>query len=304
MILVSNNAHTNPYINLALEEYLVRHLDCSSTDYVLLYVNTPCVVLGKNQSVYREVNFDYLKKENAVIARRVSGGGTVYHDEGNLNFAFVSSFHNNKVNNYGYFNKKLIDGLKAVGIPAVMDVRNNIIVYGKKISGGAQFTNRKNIISHGTLLCNTNLSELRSPLQQNSFRIETNAPASVKSPVANLSEFDSSFKKVEQAKKLLVTTYKVNQTIQLNQEQWQQVEELAENKYRSFNWVYGRTPHTTIYRKKATIEVADGLVLKINSTTLPEDVIDALEGIFYTYKDVKKALSNIPNALSYLSEVF
>lgn len=304
MIAVDNRGVSNPYLNLALEEYLVRHIDCSNNDFLLLYANTPCVVLGKNQSVYKEVNFSYLKNKNAVVVRRVSGGGTVYHDEGNLNFAFISSFHNSKLNNYSYFNQKLIHALKQRGLDAGMDARNNIIVEGKKVSGGAQFTNRKNILIHGTLLCNATLSELRSSLAENSFAVETKAPVSVKSSVANLTEFDSAFASVEEVRKLVMQAYGVTETHQLSTNEWQQVEQLAKEQYNSFEWIYGRSPHTVIHRSNVIIEVTEGVIVRVESSALPTHVTQALVGVRYRYTEIKKALSAIPNALDYLEEIF
>ncbi|MBL0308364.1 MAG: hypothetical protein IPP77_01275 [Bacteroidetes bacterium] len=149
MILVDNRNNTDPYLNLALEEYLIRHIDCQQDDYVLFYINEPCIVLGKNQSIYKEVNFEYLRNGRLKLARRITGGGTVYHDAGNLSFSFISKFADDKVNNYRYFNRPIVEGLRKVGLKAEMDARNNILLNVKKISGSAQFTDRKNIISHG-----------------------------------------------------------------------------------------------------------------------------------------------------------
>lgn len=304
MIAIDNRGLTNPYINLALEEYLVRNLDCSATDYLLLYVNSPCVVIGKNQSIYKEVNFDFLRNENLKPARRVSGGGAVYHDEGNLNFTFISSFNNSKVNNYRHFNQRLIDALNAQGITAETDQRNNILVKGKKISGGAQFTNRKNILSHGTLLCHANLTELRQWLKENSFTIETRAPSSVKSSVANLADFNPAFASVDALKQLVLQAYNVTDWIQLSKSQWQQVEQLAFERYSGFDWIYGRSPHTIVIRHQAKIEINEGVVKEITSEVIPENITQALAGVRYSYPHIKKALDDIPNASVYLKELF
>lgn len=304
MIAIDNRGLTNPYINLALEEYLVRNLDCTVTDYLLLYVNTPCVVLGKNQSIYKEVSFDFLRNESLMPARRVSGGGTVYHDEGNLNFTFISTFNNSKLNNYRHFNQRLIDALNTQGIAAETDQRNNIIARGKKISGGAQFTNRKNILSHGTLLCNANLAALRQCLKENPFAVETKAPESVKSSVANLGEFNPALSSVDKVKQLVLQAYKVTEWKQLSISQWQQIEQLAFQRYNTYSWIYGRSPHTIIRRPQAVIEVNEGVVQQVTSAVIPENVTKALAGLHYSYPHIKKALDDIPNASGYLQELF
>lgn len=135
MILVDNRNVTDPYINLATEEYLVRHADCSTNDYLFLYINDPCIVLGKNQSIYHEVNFHFLRNNQLKLCRRISGGGTVYQDKGNLNFAFITSFANEKVNNYKIFNQLIVDALLQAGVETTMDARNNILCNGKKFQG-------------------------------------------------------------------------------------------------------------------------------------------------------------------------
>jgi lipoate-protein ligase A len=305
VIAVDNREFTNPYINLALEEYLVRNMDCSSgKEYLLLYVNRPCIVLGKNQSIYREVNFSYLRSNDLLLARRVSGGGTVYHDEGNLNFAFISSFHNSKVNNYGYFNSRLIQALKAKGIDAEMDARNNIICNGKKISGGAQFTNRKNIISHGTLLYSADLAVLRSSLRENPFSVQTKAVASVKSSVVNMSDTNTSLTSVSELKKLLLEAYGANDAFTLTNSEWSEVEKLAEEKYASYGWIYGRSPLTTIERETSSIIVEEGAIVDIKSLSIPPAVLRQLKGVPYCFEGIKKALESNPNASVYLNMLF
>ncbi len=304
MIAIDNGGVTNPYFNLALEEYLVRNADCSKEEYLLLYVNEPCIVLGKNQSIYREVNFDCLRKEKLKLARRVSGGGTVYHDEGNLNFAFISSFNNSKVNNYHYFNSRLVEALNTVGVEAKMDARNNIICNGKKLSGGAQFTNRRNIISHGTLLYNANLEALRHSLIENPFPVQTKAVASVKSSVANIVNFSSSITSVAELKRLILDAYSVSQTRQLTEREWQDVKCLAAEKYASYAWVYGRSPLTTIQRERIVITVEDGVVTETNSSLIPPHITAHLAGVSYSHAHIKKALGQILNASHYLTEIF
>jgi lipoate-protein ligase A len=164
VILLELPEHQSPYFYAAAEEWLVRN--ASFADVVLIvYVNQPCVVIGKNQCLWSEVNWNYIFDEQSIIVRRVSGGGTVYHDQGNLCFSFISAFDEQKVNNYRWFNQPLVDALGKMGIEATFSPRNDILFQGKKISGNAQFTNRKNILSHGTLLFQADLAQLRLALK-------------------------------------------------------------------------------------------------------------------------------------------
>jgi len=304
VVLIDNRHITDPYTNLALEEFLVRQADCSATDYLLLYVNEPSVVLGKNQSIYREVSFDYLRSGQLKMARCISCGGTVYHDAGNLNFAFISSFADSKVNNYKLFNEPIIQALRKAGINAGMDERNNIIANGKKISGCAQFTNRRNIISHGTLLFNANLDNLRGALRDNPFKVETRAVGSVKASVMNTDTLLPQFKSVEELKQYLISELNVTRTWQLTEQEWSEVQTLRDNQYSTYEWIYGRSPVTRIEKDGVTVVVESGLLVSIETEAIPADVIAALQGVRYSYPDIQKALEENSNAFQFLNILF
>jgi lipoate-protein ligase A len=293
VILIDNRNTTNSYLNLALEEFLIRNLECGEEDYLLLYINEPCIVLGKNQSIYKEVNFEFLRNDKLQLARRITGGGTVYHDEGNLNFSIISKFEDSKVNNYKYFNQQVIDALGRAGVEAGMDDRNNIICRGKKISGSAQFTNRKNMISHGTLLFNANLDVLRASLKANEFKVESKAVSSVNSSVMNISEVTKRFKSIGALKDFLVQELNAKAAHKLSTADWAAIEKLSEEKFKSYAWVYGRSPLTRIERNDTVIEVEDGLIVSITSHAIN---FPNLKGVQYEYQSIKKALKDYPNA--------
>jgi lipoate-protein ligase A len=301
VILVDNKNNTNPYINAALEEYLVRNADTSEHDYLLLYVNEPCVVLGKNQSLYKELNFNFLREERAKIVRRISGGGTVFHDSGNLCFAFISKFEEKKINNYAYFNQPIIHALKQMGVNATFNKRNDIVLNGKKISGNAQFTNRKNIISHGTLLFNANLENLRGALKENSFTVESNAVSSVKSSVMNLNEvLELNF---EEFKNQLLTSLNSSGKLQLDSTAWNEINQLAEEKFNSFDWIYGRSPLTKIHKEKLTITVEKGDILSLEIKDPDFSFLEKIIGCQYSFLSIKKRLQELNTTAYSLSEL-
>lgn len=304
MILIEQNHTTNPYFNLAMEEYLVRNADCRQDDFLFLYQNDPCIVVGKNQSIYREINFHYLRNNTLKLARRVSGGGTVYHDAGNVNFAFITAFHESKLNNYRYFTTPIITALNKVGVPAAMDERNNIICMGKKISGNAQFTNRKNIISHGTLLVNANLAELRAALSENDFKIETKAVASVKSPVLNIAEVQPAFSEANKVIDYLKSELKLTGVKTFNADEWKAIQQLADGQYCSYEWIYGRSPETILHKGNTIITVNRGYIASIKSENMPNEIVVRLAGVRYEYKEIKKALEEVPNACLFLDIIF
>ena len=249
----------SPFFYAALEEWLVRHCDCAESDYLILYVNNSCAVVGKNQSIYKELNFNFWWHEAEKVVRRVSGGGTVFHDAGNLNFAFISKFEEKKVNNYRYFNEPIRQYLIANGIPATFNARNDLIANGKKISGNAQFTDRKNIISHGTLLVHADLQKISAALKENTYTVTTKAVSSVRSSVANIAMFNPKLNSVMQVKKELAATLTQQQQL-LQPQAIEAVKILQREKYEDYSWRFGRSPQTQLSNQYFSITISEGKV--------------------------------------------
>lgn len=303
MILIDHRSNSNPYLNLAMEEYVVRHLKPGAEDMLMLYINTPAVVVGKNQSIYKEVNFGAMHSDDVDLCRRVSGGGTVYHDKGNLCFAFFSAFDESKLNNYRYFNQPIIEVLHKLGIAAEMDERNNILYHGKKISGNAQFTNRQVILSHGTLLFDANMTLLRQCLQPNPFEVSSKAVSSVRSEVTNLKPHLPEFTTAEEWRNYLAKELPISSTYSFSPKEWRAIEDLAKKTYSSPEWIYGRSPKTVIRKEGVEIVVEDGKILEIKSK---KKDLSFLVGAEYHVKALKKAIehSSYANKAALLHEVF
>lgn len=255
MLLINNRSVTDPFVNLALEEYLVRE-PLSDEPLLLLYVNDPCVVLGKNQSVWSEVNLPWML-QGGTVARRVSGGGTVYHDSGNLNISFIFPFEEKLLNNYRHINARLFTALQSLSLPVSFSDRNDILCDGKKISGNAQFTNRKRILSHCTLLVNADMNALRTSLKPNEFMAETKAVSSVRSSVANVCDWLPEMS-VAEAILQITQAHGAGSELNLSDRQWSEVLALADSKYRSFDWVMARNPRTVLRHGEKQMEIVDG----------------------------------------------
>ena len=198
---IINLTETNPYLNLAIEEYLFLN---SEEDVFILWQNSPTVVIGKNQNLYAEIDFDYIKKNNILVARRITGGGAVYHDLGNLNFSFISVNSPDQTLDFSRFTTVIIDALNSFGIEASLSGRNDIVVDGKKISGNAQCASHGRVLHHGTLLYNTDFSVLSAVLKPDEKKIQSKAIKSVRSRVANISEFMQKSYSVEEFKNILI----------------------------------------------------------------------------------------------------
>ena len=174
---------TDPYINLATEEYF---FNVTNEEVFMLWQNEPTVVIGKNQNAFAEINTDIINKNGIHVARRITGGGAVYHDLGNVNFTFISSRGNGQVLDFPFFTAPIIEALAELGVHAELSGRNDILVNGKKVSGNAEHSSNGRVLHHGTLLFDTDISMLSSTLKVDREKIETKAVKSVSARVTNL----------------------------------------------------------------------------------------------------------------------
>ncbi|WP_458626812.1 lipoate--protein ligase [Winogradskyella sp. PC D3.3] len=253
MIFIDNEGHTNPKLNLALEEYALRHFD-ASTDYLLFYINEPSIIIGRNQNTLEEINKDYIDENNIHVVRRISGGGAVYHDLGNLNFSFITNHDGKSISNFKKFTAPVIKVLNSMGVAAELKGRNDILVNEKKISGTAQFSTGKRMISHGTLLFDTDMGEVVKALQVKMSKIQSKGHKSVRSRVANISEFLKTPMSMAKFKKELLTgLYEASEpfeTYKLTEVEWKAVKQLKAEKYDLWDWNFGRSPKFNIQRNK------------------------------------------------------
>jgi len=271
MLYVSNNNEHDPALNLALEEYIFRQLP--EDNYLLFYINEPSIIIGKNQNTLEEINADYVKENNIKIVRRMSGGGAVYHDLGNLNFSFIMKDDGSSFHNFKKFTEPVVEALRSLGVDAELTGRNDIQVGEQKISGNAQFHSRGKILSHGTLLYNSDMSRVASALKVNKAKYVSKSTKSVRSRVANITEFLSSPMTIEQFKHyILSSVFGSEENIKeykLTEDDWEKVRQLANERYRSWDWNYGRSPAFNMQQQKriegvgtfdVRLDVQDGII--------------------------------------------
>jgi lipoate---protein ligase len=186
LILIHSNFH-DASINLAVEEYLFSH---RSEEILFLYVNEPCVVVGRNQDVLSEVDKDFCAENRIPVFKRISGGGTVYHDRGNLNYCFISDRIQGESPLNDGFLQPIVDVLAALQVQALIGNRKDLwLSGGHKISGTASHVGKTRILHHGTLLYDADLNKLEKCLAAKSTGIPSRAIASVPSPVKNIRLF-------------------------------------------------------------------------------------------------------------------
>ncbi len=154
----------------------------------MLWQNLPSIILGKHQNTLAEINYSFVKENNIPVVRRISGGGTVFHDLGNLNFTFISSGEKEKLVNFRKFTQPIIEVLNHMGIPACFEGKNDLRVNGLKISGNAEHVYRNKVLHHGTLLFSADLNYLNQAIKSVPERFKDKAVQSVRSKVANITD--------------------------------------------------------------------------------------------------------------------
>jgi lipoate-protein ligase A len=175
------NRSTDPYFNLASEEYL---LDTSEDDVFMLWRNSPSVIVGKNQNTWEQIDAAYTEKHGIAVVRRITGGGAVFHDLGNVNFSFVTEADSSKKLNFEKFTDPVVRALSGMGVDARLDGRNDLVAEGFKISGNAECvktgrTGRQMMLHHGTLLFCADLTRLAAALRVDPEKIKSKGIKSV-----------------------------------------------------------------------------------------------------------------------------
>ncbi len=244
-----NQTSTNPYFNIATEEYLLKNF---SEDVFMLYVNQPSIIIGKHQNTFAEINYRLAKHKGVSIVRRLSGGGAVYHDEGNLNFTFIKTSNDGKLVDFKGFTKPIVDLLQSLGVDARFEGHNSLYVKGKKFSGNAEHVFKNRVMHHGTLLFNTDMQTLAELLYVSTSRFIDNAVKSVRAKTTNLSQHLPASITIETLKKLIFEYLQLKDSSikQYSLSPWdkQQINNLVENKYATWEWNFGYSPSYSFSR--------------------------------------------------------
>ncbi|NLW14724.1 MAG: lipoate--protein ligase [Erysipelothrix sp.] len=238
------NSSTNPFFNLALDEYAMRHIDVEE-DFFFLWQNEPSVIIGNNQNAAEEVNKKFIDDNKIHVARRVSGGGAVYHDFGNLNFTFVISVDDPKTVNYKKYVQPIIDALKSMGVDAQASGRNDILIDGLKISGNAQRMANGKLMHHGTLIFDVNIEDMVQSLNVDPSKIVSKGVKSVRSRVTTIKEHlpqGTTLKDFWDELQYFLSNKGQDEEIILSDEDIKKIEQEAKNKFSTWDWVYGASP--------------------------------------------------------------
>lgn len=300
----------DPYFNMAVEEYIIENFD-SKYDYFILWQNTPSVLIGKNQNTLAEVNMDYVKKNDIKIVRRLSGGGAIYEDMGNVNFTYIVDYRKEYVNSMKRFAGAIIKALKMIGIEAEFSGRNDILVDGKKISGNAQYVTKDRILHHGTLLFNSDLSVMPKVLNVKPSKISSKGIKSVRSRVTNIKDhLNNKDMTLDQFKELIIRNIsdvenKPIREYKFTKQDLDTIKRLRDEKYSTWEWNFGKSPKFSIQNSQrfdggelgVSLDVRKGTIKNIEffgdfmSMKDIKDIEDSLKGIQYRKRDIKQVLS-------------
>ncbi|EIT85827.1 hypothetical protein A374_08329 [Fictibacillus macauensis ZFHKF-1] len=250
MLFIDNNNITDPRINLAIEEYALKHLDIEQT-YLLFYINEPSIIIGKNQNTVEEINADYVDEHGIHVVRRLSGGGAVYHDLGNLNFSFITKDDGDSFHDFKKFTDPVVKALKKLGLHAEMSGRNDILVNGKKISGNAMFSTKGRMFSHGTLMFSSEIENVVAALNVKMDKIQSKGIKSIRSRVTNIKDhLENKELGMEEFKQLLLSyLFEEFATIpryELTEKDWEMIHKISAERYQNWEWNYGKSPASNV----------------------------------------------------------
>ena len=302
------NPSTNPYYNMAFDEYCLESLPIDEPVF-FLWQNKPAVIVGYNQVVNTEVNLDYLKEKGIDLVRRVTGGGAVYHDLENLNYTIVGRSEDLE-RDYPEYAALMMKALQALGVPATLSGRNDILVDGKKVSGFAKRVCKNRLMVHGTLMYNVDVDVLTHVLNPSTTKLQSKGIASVRSRVTNLCNYLPELSDIQAFKNRLEEILSNNYSdaeYKLSETDLAHIQQLTDKKFATWEWNYGRSPKATLVHSArlacGTVEIH--LTLAENRIAscrfggdflgnLPaSDVEKALTGIPYEVNEIRKCLSKL-----------
>jgi len=302
-MLIIDSKHKDPLFNLAAEEFLFRD---SEREFLILYINTPSVIIGKHQNPLEEINPRYLRENKIPFVRRISGGGTVYHDPGNLNYTFISNKQGNAKFDFSPYRRILISFLASLGIDAREGQKNEIRTGGLKISGNAEHVFKNRIMHHGTILFSADLQKMSACLERSQARIKSRAVQSNRTTVTNLEGMITSIKSTGDLKKSFVDYIrKANDKASVydfSDEEISRIKRLKDEKFTSWEWNYAYGPDYNFSKDfneggdnvSIELEVSKGIIRTCNCSgpVLYNKMNDLLPGVRHSYEAIAEKTIN------------
>lgn len=307
-MLIIKSPTNDPYFNIASEEYILNNF---TEDVFMLYINSPSIIVGKFQNTLAQLNIDYITQNQIKVVRRLTGGGAVFHDLGNINFSFLCHKVENDEAGFEKYTEPIVKYLQSLGVNAELKGRNDLVIDDKKFSGNAKLTTTNKVLQHGTLLYSAKMSDLSQALKSDPLKFQDKAVKSVRSRVTNISEHLSnpiSGKEFESGLiKYITSTYPTTEGYSFTDADIRQIQNLADSRYSTWDWNFGTSPEynfdKTIKTKGGLLEVRlnvqNGIIkeFRLNGdffTKFPvERLIIAISGCRHEVQAVKDTISKI-----------
>lgn len=298
----------DPFYNLAAEEYFLKNF---SEDIFMLWQNDKAVIVGKNQNTIAEVDYAYAKEHGIKVVRRISGGGAVYHDLGNLNFSLITKWNEKENQDFVAFTKPLIEVLKELNISANFHGRNDVVIDGRKICGNANFVYKDRILHHGSILFDSQLEVLSKVLNNSKAKYQDKSTKSIRSRVCNIKEYLRNDMSVEEFANIfmqhMIRTHDCMDNYNISEEDHLKIKTLAKEKYESWEWNYGKSPDFNLKKQKRTkagtieirMNVSNGIIqdikifgdyFSLQNTAVLEDLI---RGTWHNEESISSIVDHI-----------
>lgn len=296
----------DPAFNLAAEEVLLRK---HNTNIIYLYINKPSVIVGKHQNTLSEINLKFLEENDIPVYRRLSGGGTVFHDYGNINYCIIENGEPGKLVDFVRATTPVVEALKDYGVDARHGKRNDLLAGYRKISGNACHVYKSRAMHHGTLLFNSDLNQLTASLKADATKFKDKSVKSVRSEVVNIKELvpgDDTNDFLEKIGTFLKQKFRAV-PYQYTSDDLAEIEKLMDTKYNKWEWNYGYSPVYEFSKRvkmkeyiyHAKLKVEKGTITEIEIKTnhadnnLTRKLTVTLRGLKHEKKEIKKALENV-----------
>ena len=304
-----------PYYNMALEDMLMNNEEYDD-DYVFFYIHKPSVIVGKHQNTMQEINYRFIKENNVTAARRITGGGAVYHDEGNLNYSFVFRRNEGGMIDFEPYTRPVIRALESLGVKSELSGRNDILIDGRKFSGTAQYMNKRKVLSHGTLMFDLNIENMVNALNVDDLKIQSKAITSVRSRVANLKDFLRADMDIYDFRAHLTESFFEGlqmRTHNLSQAETERIRKSADEKFSSWEYNFGQSPSFSLVKKKkfsagiieAGINIDEGIItgIRFSGDFFVNEPVEKLEELLTGIRFEEAAVRNLPEADDIISGI-